>query len=289
MGSGGSTSHHRHRSAVPATGVVRVSPRDQEDSCAVPVDSSNQDLSSPGKCPSPLSFPSIDKALKYEIARGVADTHAQEMEGQMPLTQEFWNKAKQNYWEQARKLQRDRDPSVEDTPRSELSSLASSDDSSEEYCVPGRRESLSCGVVMLREQPRPFSKSFSYVEHELKVKRTKLCLVPVNKEDKSKRPIKVFKLSNIEKVDMKEDQGFSLISLQLSPHLAGKIIVLAVDKSESEVTQEWVEALTSAVQKEQNRAAKVKQEFKDMLQKQNLAWQRRPSRPCVEDARLCKQ
>jgi len=231
------------------------------------------------------------KALKYEVDTDIAgEPNAKTADAALPvpqLTHEYWHRAKQNYWDAARNLP-DGDPSIH-TPRSELSSIGSSD-SGDEYCIPGREESISCGLVLLRERPRFFSKTFIYVEHELKVKRTKLYLVPTRVEEHQNRRIKVrsiqvFRLSSIDKVVVKkEDQGYSTISLTLSPHCEHKQIVLAVDTTESEGALEWVDTLSTAVESEQIRAAQVKQNFRERLQQQNEAWQkeaRRVSEPSV--------
>jgi len=230
--------------------------------------------SSPGMAP---------KAPKYEVADPANSKTAELATPMSQLTHEYWH----NAIHRREGNQPECDPS---TPRSELSSPGSSD-SGEEYCIPGREESMSCGLVLLRENPRLFSKTFIYVEHELKVKRTKLYLLPtqvdvVQKQKVRKvRPIHVFRLSNIDNVVVKKkDHGYSTISLTLSPHCEHKKIVLAVDTTESAGALEWVNTLSTAVELEQIRAAQVKQNFRERLHQQSEAWQkdaRRGSRGLV--------
>jgi hypothetical protein len=223
----------------------------------------------------------VPKVLKYEMNGPTAATSELPSTVEIPeLSHEFWNNAKKQYWEKAHQQRRKIDEPADNSPRSEISSVGSSD-SGESFCLPGQRGSISCGLVRLREHPRPFSKAFVYSTCELKVTRAKLYIIPIHsnieRQKKVKvRPTRVFRLSNIEKVEVrKKDQGYSTISLTLSPHCEHKKVVLAVDTTISEDALEWVDSLNAAVASEQIRATHVKQEFRELLQKQKV---RRESR-----------
>lgn len=290
MGSGGSTNR----------GVIRVSPRDEAPPKTMesgPMYSQSPCSSTKIKKGSPLQFSSLEKEvhtqpdidnaaaepkeLKYEMNEPTAAT------SEVPeLSHEFWNNAKKQYWEATHQNKRKSNEPADNSPRSEMSSVGSSD-SGESFCLPGQRESYSCGLVRLREHPRPFSKAFVYSTCELKVKRAKLYLIPAhsNLEQRKRvkiRPTKVFRLSNIENVEVqKKDQGYSTISLTLSSHCEHKKIVLAVDTTVSEDALEWVDSLNAAVASEQIRATHVKQEFRELLQKQKLRRESRESLPSM--------